>query len=244
MVLSLVAALTFGTSFVDLKVERSSFNRLIVYSLADGLSSGPSRWMLGGVVPQLSADEKAALTREGLSLAKAWLETDEGRKQWVKSLDPQEHVQTVPERSAELASGFTYWSTLVKERKPSRPRDAEMLASVTIKLNSFKADRARLDREAMTRANAAATTDSAAFKAQLKERLTYFLGETKQMPWDAKLVEANGKKLFVNPTLEGKADWWKFCWRAGPEVTNAAREFATGWLAELNAPPSKLSDDK
>ncbi|MGV3622945.1 MAG: hypothetical protein ACO1OB_19150, partial [Archangium sp.] len=106
------------------------------------------------------------------------------------------------------------------------------------------ANRARLEREAVTRAKAMASPDQAAYVAQLKERITYFLAETKQMPWDAKLEEKNGKKVFVNPALEGKANWWKFCWRAGPEATNAAREFATQWLADLNAPPSKLSDDK
>ena len=54
----------------------------------------------------------------------------------------------------------------------------------------------------------------------------------------------HGKKVFVSASLEGRPHWWKFCWRAGPEATNAAREFATTWLAELNAPPSRLSDDK
>ncbi len=93
----------------------------------------------------------------------------------------------------------------------------------------------------------AATPDFAeAFKLQLKERLTYFLTETKSVPFDAKLVESNGKKQFADKTLEAKPKWWKFCFRAGPEATKAARDFATAWLAEVNAPPSpaKLSDDK
>lgn len=109
-----------------------------------------------------------------------------------------------------------------------------------------KKDRARLDKEELAREKAVAQPDDAAFKAQLTARLTYFLSETKVMPFDAKLSESNGRRYFVDRALEAKPNWWKFCFRAGPGATKAARDFATAWLAELNAPPSaaKLSDDK
>ena len=86
--------------------------------------------------------------------------------------------------------------------------------------------------------------DEALFVAQLKERLAYFLAESKSIPFDAKLTETDGRKYFADTKLEAKPNWWKFCFRAGPEATNAARDFATQWLAELSAPSAKLSDDK
>lgn len=59
-------------------------------------------------------------------------------------------------------------------------------------------------------------------------------------------LELNGKNQFADKTLEAKPKWWKFCFRVGPEATKAARDFATSWLAELNAPasPSRLSGEK
>lgn len=245
MLLPLVASLALGTSLADLKLERSRFDNLIATSVANGLESAPMvRWMLPKQMPELSGADKAALTREALTQVKAWLETEEGRKQWAAYLGPQAYFQSVPERSAGIAADFAYWSTLVKERKPANPKDAEQLAKVTARQTAFKAEKSRLEKEASTRAKAVAAPDAASLTLQLKERLSYFLAETKQMSWDAKLEEKNGKKVFVSAALEGKPTWWKFCWRAGPEATAAAREFATTWLAELNAPPSKLSDDK
>lgn len=245
MLLPLVASLALGTTLADLKLEVRAHEYAISAGLANGLEDAPlSRHSLRVPLPQLSGDEKAALTREALARVKAWLSTEEGQKAWALRLTPRNsYHQPLPERSAGLASSVAYWSTLTKERK--EPRDAEELARATELQRAFKANRPRLDREATTRARAVASPDPASFNAQVKERLTYFLAETKQMAWDAKLEERDGRRRFVSGTLEAKPGWWKFCWRAGPEATNAAREFAAQWLAELNAPPpaSKLSDD-
>ncbi len=64
----------------------------------------------------------------------------------------------------------------------------------------------------------------------LKGLLTQFLAETKDLPWNAKL---GPDKAFVDHTLEDKPRWWKACWRAGKEPVEAARAFATKWVAEL-----------
>lgn len=247
MLLPLVASLALGTSLADLKLERKNHEYGIITSITNGLEQAPlSKYSARAPVPELSGADKAALTREALEQAKAWLSTPEAQKMWADYLSPNFYFVPVVERAAGIAADFAYWSTITKERKPAKPGDAEQLANVSAKQNAFKADRARLEREATTRVKAATALDSASFNVQVKERLTYFLAETRAMPWDAKLEEKNGKKKFVSATLEGKPNWWKFCWRVGPEATSAAREFATQWLAELNAPPppSKLSDDK
>lgn len=247
MLLPLVASLALGTSLADLKLEVNNFRYVIASGVANGLEEAPlSKYSVRAPMPELSGDDKAALTREALTTMKAWLASEAGRKEWAAMVGPGGYVASTAEKSANLASSVAYFGTLVKERKPANPRDAEQLARFSNQQRAFKADRPRLERELLTRAKATAAPDEANFNAQLKERLTYFLAETKQVPWDAKLEEKNGRKVFVSATLEAKPNWWKFCWRAGPEATNAAREFATQWLAELNAPPpaSKLSDDK
>ncbi len=245
MLLSLVASLALGTSLADLKLERKNFDTVIASSLSNGLRDAPlGRYSLPVPLPPLSNEDKAALTREALAQAKVWLSTEAGQKLWLQFLGYS--MSETANEAAEIAANVAYWSTLVKEHKNARATEAEELARATARQKGFNADRSRLDREAATRVKAAALRDSAAFTMQLKERLTYFLAETQRMPWDAKLEEKGPVKRFVSSTLESKPKWWKFCWRAGPEATTAAREFAAQWLAELDAPPSpsKLSDEK
>ncbi len=64
---------------------------------------------------------------------------------------------------------------------------------------------------------------------KLKKMLEY----TKDIDYNAALVEKYGKKRFLNPAYEGKRTEWKQGFRAGREVTEQARSFAEKWLAEL-----------
>lgn len=67
----------------------------------------------------------------------------------------------------------------------------------------------------------------------LSARLTEFLEKSKGVDFSAQTKEVNNQKKFVNNAYEAKNDVWKFCYRAGPAPTNAARAFAQQWLAEL-----------
>jgi hypothetical protein len=67
----------------------------------------------------------------------------------------------------------------------------------------------------------------------LKRALTEFLDRTAGVDYAAVLKPASGKKVFANATFEQKASEWKMCFRAGREACEAARTFATNWLAEL-----------
>ena len=64
-------------------------------------------------------------------------------------------------------------------------------------------------------------------------RLQKMLDVTKDIDYDAQLVEKWGKKRFVNPVYEGKRTEWKQGFRAGKDVTETARAFAEKWLGEL-----------
>jgi hypothetical protein len=65
------------------------------------------------------------------------------------------------------------------------------------------------------------------------ERLQRMLNATKDIDYNAELVEKYGKKRFVNQTYEYKNTEWKQGFRAGKDVTETARAFAQKWLNEL-----------
>ena len=73
----------------------------------------------------------------------------------------------------------------------------------------------------------------AAINEFVADKLTKMLEYTKDIDYNAALVEKYGKKRFVNATYEGKRMEWKQGFRAGKNVTETAREFAKKWLAEL-----------
>jgi len=244
MILALVASLSLTTTLDDLKLGVKNYEWYIAYTVARGLEEPfIGKWNLpNSTLPPLTAEEKTALTRAALAQLKTFVMSPAGREQWARAI--QGPPVDLAERSALLAADVTFWTTIIKERKPSKPTDASRRDKALNKQRAFAAERPRLEREAATTMKAQELHDEAMFVVQLKERLTYFLAESKSIPFDAKLIEADGRKVFADAKLESKPNWWKFCFRAGPEATTAAREFATQWLAELNAPSAKLGDDK
>ncbi len=67
----------------------------------------------------------------------------------------------------------------------------------------------------------------------LRKVLGQFVAGTDRMPWDVPLTLKNGRRLFSVDSLEARPTWWKACFRAGKEPTEAARTYAKAWLAEL-----------
>lgn len=64
-------------------------------------------------------------------------------------------------------------------------------------------------------------------------RLRQFLDLTKDVAYDAALLDKDGKKVFADPALEAKPAQWKMAFRAGKPATDAARAFAQKWLGDL-----------
>jgi uncharacterized lipoprotein YmbA len=67
----------------------------------------------------------------------------------------------------------------------------------------------------------------------LKRGLKGFLDVTTGVDYAAALKPASGRKVFASPAFEQKPKEWKLCFRAGKDACEAARAFATSWLAEL-----------
>lgn len=73
----------------------------------------------------------------------------------------------------------------------------------------------------------------AGVKALIKVRLQQLLKVTQEVDFNAQLTERDGMKVFVNREYENKPAEWKMAFRAGKEVTNTVRAFATEWLKEV-----------
>ena len=67
----------------------------------------------------------------------------------------------------------------------------------------------------------------------VKMRLQQFLEETKDIDFNAKTVEKNGKRYFEDRAYESKGNRWKMGYRAGKEVIETARQFVTEWEKEI-----------
>lgn len=77
-------------------------------------------------------------------------------------------------------------------------------------------------------------------RAMVASRLRHFLDLTKDIAFDARLVDKvtpdqGTKKVFADAALEAKPKEWKLCFRAGKPATDAARLFAQKWLSDLQS---------
>ena len=70
-------------------------------------------------------------------------------------------------------------------------------------------------------------------KLLVVKRLQHFLDQSAGVDFSATLVPCGSKKCFADKPNEQKPQNWKLCYRAGKEAVDAARAFATTWLAEL-----------
>ena len=70
-------------------------------------------------------------------------------------------------------------------------------------------------------------------RALVAMRLRRFLEATRDVAYDAQLIEKNKKRVFSDEALEGKPAEWKMAFRAGKPATDAARGFAQKWLNDL-----------
>jgi hypothetical protein len=69
--------------------------------------------------------------------------------------------------------------------------------------------------------------------AFISDKLKKMLEYTKDIDYNAALIDKYGKKRFANPAYEGKRTEWKQGFRAGKEVTEQAKAFAENWLTHL-----------
>jgi hypothetical protein len=221
------------------------------------LSALTARWYNPYEVPAklkaLPAADRVVVVNALGAAAKAWFGTPDFlaayQKKYEASLPdelkpPRTAKQIADEMRADMRKGLTEMEAQVKSMQGDMRRQLE--AALTQMRAQMKEQEAMIEPAAAQQAQEekeryeeakkrppdpdAAPADP---RAALKRALKDFLDRTSAVDYAAALKVSGGRKLFANAAFEQKNKEWKLCFRAGREACEAARTFATGWLAEL-----------
>jgi len=133
--------------------------------------------------------------------------------------------QITPEQRATLEAGWTDMRRQLDDmEKGERRKEIEGL------LKEQRDEQVRQRDAAMQELDKMYPADP---RAMIAMRLRRFLDVTRDVAYDAQLVEKDKIKVFRDPTLEAKPAEWKLAFRAGKPATDAARVFAEQWLTDL-----------
>jgi hypothetical protein len=70
-------------------------------------------------------------------------------------------------------------------------------------------------------------------KVLIAARIHQFLEVSRNIPFDAELVPKGKLMKFADPQYEAQTAEWKLCYRAGRVPVQAARDFASEWLGQI-----------
>jgi len=135
--------------------------------------------------------------------------------------------QITPEQRATLEAGWTDMRRQLDEmEKGERRKEIEGL------LKEQRDQQIRQRSQAMQELDKMYPPDP---RALVVMRLRRFLDVTKDVAYNASLVEKDKKKVFADAALEARPAEWKMAFRAGKPATDAARTFAQKWLNDLQS---------
>lgn len=203
---------------------------------------------------------RAAMVAAATTLARAFVESDEFKRRYAdhreaNGPDPLPLEQTADQVLAKQRAGFEQQVEALRKQFVDDAITPEQKATLE---EGFEAMRARFtemekgpqraemetmlkgQRAEQVASHAAATKEfntmfPADPRALVAMRLRQFLDTTNNLDFSARLVEQGKVQKFADPELEARPSEWKMCFRAGKSATDAAREFARKWLAELSA---------
>jgi hypothetical protein len=212
-----------------------------------------------------SPQARAAMVSAATALARAFVESDEFKRRYAdhreaNGPDPLPDEQTAAQVLAKQRAGFEQQVDALRKQFVDDAITPEQKATLE---EGFEAMRARFtemekgpqraEMETMLKAQraeqvtryAAATKEFDALfpadpRALVAMRLRRFLDTTADLDFSAKLIEQGKVRKFADPAMEAKSSEWKMCFRAGKPATDAARDFARKWLADLLAQGLKL----
>jgi len=221
------------------------------------LSALTARWYSPFEAPAklkaLAPADRVAVVNALGAAAKAWFDTPEFKAAYKKKYEdslpdplkpPRTAKQIADELRAEQGKALKNMDEALKGMSGDMRKQME--ATATQMREMLKAQEAQIDGMAAQMAeqekrlyeetkNRPPDPDAAPAdpRVGLKRALKEFLDRTAGVDYAAALKPAFGDKVFANPTFEQKPREWKMCFRAGREACEAARTFATNWLAEL-----------
>jgi hypothetical protein len=205
-----------------------------------------------------SAGTRVSMVNFALTLARTFAESDEFKRRYADHRDangpdplPEEQTvdavlakqragfeeqveamkklfdQITPEQRATLEQGWDDMRRQLTDMETG-PRRAELEKA----LRQTRAGMVRERELAMQELEKVYPADPRALVAM---RLKRFLDVSKDVAYDAQLIEKDGKRVFADAGLEARPAEWKLCFRAGKPATDTARSFAQKWLSDLQA---------
>ena len=236
--------------FQEYGLDRSAWADSFVSSLADGALYAPS---VSAKLKSVPTGQRAAVVKALGAAAKAFVGTPEFKAKYGKEYEASLPDDLRPPRSAaeiekamraQMQKGMTEMEAALKElqgdvRKQAETAMVQMRAELKQQLATVGPAAAQQAAEEKARYEAAKNRppDPGALspdpRVSLKKALKLFLDETSGVDFGAETKTVSRTRRFARPDYESKPRSWKMCYRAGREACDAARTFASGWLAEL-----------
>ncbi len=227
-------------------------------SFLDSLASGSVyHYEAAEAFKALPLASRAAIVRAGLGWVKAYAGMAEFKEAYLAL---REHNKPQPPAARPAADEQTkkmraeLEQNIAEMRKNMAAMDAETKKAMEAAIQEMRAQMERMEKdpqqkEMMRQAvEMSSAEDKERYAAEvkaweqrypadprrlIKKRINEFLAASSGVDYAAKLLPSGDKMIFANDEYERKAPEWKLCFRAGKEASEAARAFATSWLAEL-----------
>lgn len=254
-VATLSAAATAQDHLANLGITAGRAREAVFDSfIADAISLAGER----EVFTKASSTARVAMVNFALTLARTFVETDDFSRRYADHREangpdplPEEprvdailakqragfeaqvdemrklFDQITPEQRATLEAGWKDMREQLADMETG-PRRAELEKAIREQHVAQVRERA----EAIQQLDAVWPTDA---RALVANRLRHFLDLSRDIVYDAKLIDKDGKTVFADAVLEARPKEWKLCFRAGKPATDAARAFAQKWLTDLQA---------
>jgi hypothetical protein len=242
-----------GSGLERLGLAPADAERYAVEGLATGQVYPP--YGVGSAFKALGADDRAELVEELGAWARDYVGSDAFEAAYAEFRESRRPVEVVYEESVDEA--VERW---VEENKrqmeavrtqsvplvPEADR-AEMLRQIDEQIETLeKAETQAFQRQSIEMQRQAEKDSYESSMADwtsrypedpdalVRERLSTFLATCEDVDFDADLVEEYGRMKFESPAYEQKPAEWKYCFRAGEESVEIARDIAKDWLADLD----------
>lgn len=237
--------------FQEHGLERGAWADSFLRSLTDGASYLPR---VSAKLKSVPPARRAVVVNALGSAAKSWFASEDFRSRYAKEYEaslpddlraPRSAGQIESSATGEMQKALKEMEETAKSLQGDARRQveaaiAQMRAEMKRQAGNLKKDAAEMAAAEKTRNEAAKNRPadpnalSSDPRASLRKALKIFLAETSAVDFAAETRTTPRNVIrFAKPDHEAKPRAWKACYRAGREACEAARTFATAWLAEL-----------
>jgi hypothetical protein len=250
LVLAGAAFLVAGDILAQLGLKEPQAREQVV----EGLNTGNvPTWPASKAFNAATVAARAGLVTDGLAWVKLYTGTADFRDRWAKLRleskpeapqsaadqikkmedDQRKNIEEMKKNLASMSAevrAFTEKSIKQAEDQLNDPKQQAQVRQIYEEQAAAQQKRYEQD---LARWEADHPADP---RALIARRLRAFLDVSGQVNYNAQVARqgSRGLLVFTDPTLEAQSQEWKLCYRAGKPAVDAARAFATTWLAELD----------